>query len=585
MAVATAALSPEQRARLHELLDGVYTADAAEDLTRRIAARLDGATARANTGPAWSAADVVLITYADAISNEGEAPLRSLRTFLSTHLDGLIGQVHLLPFFPFTSDDGFAVSDYRHVDPQHGVWADVRALSEDVDLVFDLVINHASSAHRLFQDFLENTSPGNQFFMTADPSVDVSGVTRPRATRLLQEYETQDGPRHVWCTFSRDQVDWDFSNPEVLYEFVDVVVEYIEHGASWLRVDAIAYLWKELGTSCVHLPQTHAIVKVLRLVAEALDPNFKILTETNVPLAENLSYFGDGDEANIVYNFSLPPLLLHALVTEDTRVLTEWCSSLPQLPEGCTFLNFVASHDGIGLRPAEGLLDAEQLDELIHCVELFGGRLTQRARPDGSLSPYEANIALFDACQGTVEGEDAWQVERFLASQGLMLSLAGVPALYYNSLLAAPNDYAGLAETGRNRTINRTKWSSEQINARLSNPEGAPARVLTTLSAMLRVRQAQNAFHPEARQQCISVDPRVFVVWRTCPKTGQRVLCINNLSRSPITLSAAALQLPAAAKANILFNSGDVSLEDETVSLAPYTVSWIEVQPDGEGSP
>ena len=262
MAVATAALSPEQRARLHELLDGVYTADAAEDLTRRIAARLDGATARANNGPAWSAADVVLITYADAISNEGEAPLRSLRTFLSTHLDGLIGQVHLLPFFPFTSDDGFAVSDYRRVDPKHGVWADVRALSEDVDLVFDLVINHASSAHRLFQDFLENTSPGHQFFMTADPSVDVSGVTRPRATRLLQEYETRDGPRHVWCTFSRDQVDWDFSNPKVLYEFVDVVVEYIEHGASWLRVDAIAYLWKELGTSCVHLPQTHAIVAV-----------------------------------------------------------------------------------------------------------------------------------------------------------------------------------------------------------------------------------------------------------------------------------------------------------------------------------
>ena len=585
MAVANTVLSPKGQTKLNELLDGVYTPDAAEDLTRRIVARLDGATARSHTGPAWSAADVVLITYADAISTEDEAPLRSLKTFLNTHLSGLIGQVHLLPFFPFTSDDGFAVSDYRRVDPQHGDWTDVRALSEDVDLVFDLVINHASSAHRLFQDFLENTSPGNRFFMTADPSVDVSGVTRPRATQLLQEYETHDGPRHVWCTFSRDQVDWDFSNPEVLYEFIDVVVEYIEHGASWLRVDAIAYLWKELGTSCVHLPQTHAIVKILRLVAEALDPNFKILTETNVPLAENLSYFGDGDEANIVYNFSLPPLLLHALLTEDTRVLTEWCSSLPQLPEGCTFLNFVASHDGIGLRPAEGLLDAEQLDELIHCVERFGGRLTQRARPDGSLSPYEANIALFDACQGTVEGEDAWQVERFLASQGLMLSLAGVPALYYNSLLAAPNDYAGLAETGRNRTINRTKWSSEHINARLSDPEGAPARVLTTLRAMLRVRQAQDAFHPEAGQQCVSVDPRVFVVWRTSAKTGQRVLCIHNLSRSPVTLSTAALQLPAAAEATILFSSGDVSLEGETVSLAPYTVSWIEVQPDGEGSP
>ena len=278
MAVATATLSAEGQTRLRALLDAVYPPSVAEELTRRISARLDGATTRLKTRPAWSPSDVVLITYADAIRDEGETPLKSLRTFLRTHLSGLIGQVHLLPFFPFTSDDGFAVSDYRSVDPQHGSWSDVRALSEDVGLVFDLVINHASSAHRLFQDFLENQSPGNQCFMTADASADVSGVTRPRAARLLQEFETRDGPRHVWCTFSRDQVDWDFSNPEVLYEFVDVVVEYIEYGASWMRLDAIAYLWKELGTSCVHLPQTHAIVKVLRLVAEALDPNFKILT-------------------------------------------------------------------------------------------------------------------------------------------------------------------------------------------------------------------------------------------------------------------------------------------------------------------
>ena len=225
-------------------------------------------------------------------------------------------------------------------------FADVRALSEDVDLVFDLVINHASSA-TIVPGLPREHITGQPVLHDGRPLGGCVWCHEAEGTRLLQEYETRDGPRHVWCTFSRDQVDWDFSNPKVLYEFVDVVVEYIEHGASWLRVDAIAYLWKELGTSCVHLPQTHAIVKILRLVAEALDPNFKILTETNVPLAENLSYFGDGDEANIVYNFSLPPLLLHALVTEDTRVLTEWCSSLPQLPEGCTFLNFVASHDGI----------------------------------------------------------------------------------------------------------------------------------------------------------------------------------------------------------------------------------------------
>ena len=563
--------------RIRSLLSGVYDAAVVEDLSERIERRLGRVKPRPGRGDQWSATDVVLIAYPDAIQDEGEAPLTSLRSFLHDHMSGLIGQVHLLPFFPYTSDDGFAVSDYRAVDPSHGEWADIEALSKDVDLVFDLVINHASASHGLFQQFLRDEAPGNRYFLTADASADVAGVTRPRASPLLQPYETVSGTRHVWCTFSRDQVDWDFSNPDVLFEFIDVFVSYIERGAAWIRVDAIAYLWKEMGTSCVHRPQTHAVVKVLRAVAQEIAPDFKILTETNVPLAENLSYFGDGDEAHIVYNFSLPPVLLHALMTQDSAALTGWCQSLPPLPPGCTLLNFVASHDGVGLRPAEGILTADQLDELVRCVRRFGGQLTHRTRPDGSLSPYEANIALFDACQGTVKGADQWQAERFLVSQGVMLSMAGVPALYYNSLLAAPNDHRGMEQTGRNRTINRTKWVRSVIDERLADPSGSPARGLRILQEMLRVRKHQAAFHPEAPQTCLMVDPRAFVVRRTSRGGGQHLVCVANLSSDSVVLARSGLDLDDGAVLEAIFTHG--SVDDDGVGLAcsPYAMAWFSV--------
>jgi len=561
--------------RIRSLLETVYDSAIVDELSARIVARLDGAATKPARDAKWSPSDVLLIAYPNAIQEDDEPPLRSLRRFLQDHMSGLIGQVHLLPFFPYTSDDGFAVSDYRLVDDAHGDWSDIHGLSEDVELVFDLVINHASSAHDFFQQFLDDKPPGNRFFKTAEASVDVSNVTRPRASPLLQPFDTAGGTRHVWCTFSRDQVDWDFSNPDVLYEFIDIMVSYIENGASWMRIDAIAYLWKELGTSCVHLPQTHAIVKVLRAVAEQVAPDFKILTETNVPLEENLSYFGDGDEAHIVYNFSLPPLLLHALMTQNTTALTQWCGSLPVLPDGCTFLNFVASHDGVGLRPAEGILTTTQLNELVECVASFGGCLTHRTRPDGSLSPYEANIAFFDACRGTVDGIDEWQVERFLVSQGVMLSMAGVPALYYNSLLSAPNDLLGLEETGRNRTINRTKWTRTEIDERLADPAGQPAQVLRVIKEMLRVRQQQPAFHPEALQSCWLADPRLFVIRRTSRLGDQQLCCVYNLSASSVLFSKSELGVKGTGPLDVLFSHGEVVDKGTDLVCSPYAMVWI----------
>ena len=564
------------KTEIRRLLGVLYDAPVVDKLEATIAARLANSPKRGSRGDAWRASDIVLITYADAIRGEGETPLRSLRRFLRQHLEGLISQVHLLPFFPFTSDDGFAVSDYLTVDPTHGDWDDIAALSEDAELVFDLVINHASSAHAHFQGFLADEAPGRDYFLTAELDQDLSAVTRPRATPLLQTYETSRGPRHVWCTFSRDQVDWDFSNPDVLLMFIDILVTYLERGASWVRLDAIAYLYKDVATACVHLPQTHAVVKLLRVITEELAPDFKILTETNVPLVENLSYFGDGDEAHIVYNFSLPPMLTHALLTAKGDHLTRWCQSLPALPKGCTYLNFTASHDGIGLRPLEGLLDADEVDELLRCVLAFDGRLTERCRPDGSLSPYEANISLFDALKGTVHGEDAWQVERFLVSQAVMLALAGVPALYYNSVLATPNNSDGLRATGRNRTINRKKWTMAEIDARLAAEEGAPHLVLSGLREMIAVRRGQPAFHPEAPQVCLACDSRAFVLLRGSEELGQRLICLFNLSPVEVTLDRSALELPSGRPLVSCFTQGEVTAKGGALVCSPYAIAWFE---------
>ena len=565
--------------QLKTLLRVLYDSDTVDALAERIERRMSYTSVPSNhCSEGWSPSDMVLIAYPDAVRGGGEPPLQNLQRFLSDRLPGLFSQVHLLPFFPYTSDDGFSVSDYRQVDAQHGTWFDIKALSEDVGLVFDLVINHASSEHPYFQDFLRDRGPGNRYFLTADGNPDLSQVTRPRASPLLQVYDTRAGPKNVWCTFSRDQVDWDFSNPDVLYEFVDIFVSYIERGASWVRVDAIAFLWKEIGTTCVHLPQTHAVVKVLRWVADQVCPGFKILTETNVPLAENLSYFGEGDEAHIVYNFPLPPLLTHALLTGSGQMLSEWCQSLPALPEGCTYLNFTASHDGIGLRPAEGILDEEALAQLIGCVKQFGGRLTQRQMPDGSQRPYEANISLFDALRGTVDGEDEWQVERFLLCQCLMMSLAGGPALYYNSILAAPNNLEGLAETGRNRTINRKKWTLAEIDAHLFQEEGeSPAqRVLDGIREMVTIRRAQPAFHPEAEQVCHAVDDRLFVLRRRAP--SQHVLCIFNLSAQPVTFRKDDVGLQADASPEACFRQGAFENSSDAFFASPYAVAWFVIE-------
>ncbi|WP_319480880.1 sugar phosphorylase [uncultured Draconibacterium sp.] len=477
-------------------------------------------------GQKWNEKDVVLITYGDSIKTDDEAPLQTLRAFLNEKLNEQLTIVHILPFFPYSSDDGFSVIDFREVNPELGDWSDIEDLTKDYDLMTDLVINHASSKSQWFKNFLKQHGKGKDYFITEGPGTDLSLVTRPRSTPLLTPYETANGTQHVWTTFSADQVDLNFSNPDLLVEMMDILLGYIDKGARIIRLDAIAFLWKVVGTTCLHLPETHEVVKLMRDVAEFINPNTIILTETNVPNKENLSYLGNGDEAHMVYQFSLPPLLLHALHTGNSSYLTTWAKSLPQLDGDKTFFNFTASHDGVGVRPLEGLLPDDEKNTLVENMKGFGGMVNYKSNPDGSQSPYELNITYFDALKGTHKGEDSLQVERFLASQICMMSLAGVPAFYIHSLTATPNYYEGVEKTQHNRTINRRKWQLDELQSFL-NSDTPQKKVFESLQQLIQLRKRQAAFHPNAGQEILDFGTDFFALKRKAE--NQTILVIINL--------------------------------------------------------
>ncbi len=475
----------------------------------------------------FSQDDVILITYGDSIQKAGQPPLAVLHKFAAEYLKGVISGIHLLPFFPYSSDDGFSVKDFFAVDPALGSWRDVTAAGKDFELMFDFVLNHFSSESKWFGSYLEDREGFREFAIEVDPTADLSQVTRPRSLPLLSEYEKKDG-RHVylWTTFSRDQIDFNYKCLDVLEKMIEVLLFYVQKGAAILRLDAIAYLWKEIGTHCIHLRQVHEMVKLFRNILDLVAPDVIIITETNVPHAENISYFGSGrDEAQMVYNFTLPPLLLHSFVKGDSRALSCWARGLHLESAHTTFFNFTASHDGIGLRPLEGILPAEAQQTLIGVAEKNGGRVSYKQNPDGTQSPYELNITYVDAILGEKESERA---EKFLASQAVQLVLPGVPAIYIHSLLGSRNWIQGVENTGRARSINREKLAAGPLLEQLKDPVSFRSRVFYPYLDMIRIRRKQKAFHPNAGFEILDIAPGIFAIKRF--SDDQTVYAVVNIT-------------------------------------------------------
>ncbi len=509
--------------------------------------------------PPLSEHDAVLITYADQVQEDSllrqgpsapprpevpppePAPLEMLERFLHhVELDGLLSTVHLLPFFPYSSDDGFSVIDYYQVHPELGTWDHVACLGRHFQLMFDLVINHVSRHSEWFQDYLRGEEPYTRYFIEVDPGTDLSQVVRPRSLPLLTEVETSRGRRWVWTTFSPDQIDLNYHEPEVLVQMFDVAFFYLARGARILRLDAIAYLWKELGTPCIHLPQTHRVVKLLRVLVDRFAPGTVLLTETNVPHRENVSYFGRGDEAHMVYQFSLPPLLLDALLNQDPGPLRRFLLGLEAPPPGCTFFNFTASHDGVGVRPLEGLVSQERFDLLLQATLARGGKVSTRRMSDGTDAPYELNITYFDATGAPGLGTQE-HVQRFLLTQAVMLALQGVPGIYFHSLVATPNYHQGVRQRGYPRAINRRKYGYRELLCLLESAQGAPRLVLEQYRRLLALRRAHRAFSPWADQQVLELEPDcVLALVRQCPETGRQVLLLANFAAQAVQV-----QVPA----------------------------------------
>jgi glucosylglycerate phosphorylase len=581
-----AQLSDATVTRLRGHLARVYDEAVAEEVLPRLRAMLEGFR-RENPLIAvprktlFDETDVVLITYGDQVRERGHPPLETLRHFLNAYVGRVVSGVHLLPHYPSSSDDGFAVVDYTAVDPLLGDWRHVEQLASSFRLMLDAVVNHTSASSSWFLGWRYGDPQYKDFYIELDPGTDTSSVVRPRAAPLLTRFESSAGDRWVWTTFSPDQVDLNYANPEVLLRVTEVLLGYVARGAGMIRLDAIAFLWKRLGTSCVHLPETHEVVKLWRTVLDAVAPGTLIITETNVPHTENVGYFGDGsDEAHLVYQFPLPPLALAAYHWGDATPLQEWMTGLSHPSEHTAFFNFLGGHDGIGLRPAEGLLTHTQIAELCAMVEREGGAVSYRAHPDGSQSPYELNTVYFDALNPRSRREPLdRQVDRFLSAQSLLLALAGMPALYFHALFGSRNWIEGFHHTGRARVVNRQRLALSTLEAELEDPTSLRHEVLTRLRARIATRIREPSFHPSGPQQVLRTGPQHVAFQRTAPDGSGTVVCVHDVSGEGATFRARRSHGldPASHYVDLVEGTEHFAEADGTIEVpvGPYGVRWL----------
>lgn len=511
----------------------------------------------------WDEDDVFLITYGDQFSKAEQNKLKTFRSIYQKFFADTFPIVHFLPFYPYTSDDGFSVVDYEQVNPEIGDWADVQEMNLEASLMFDFVCNHMSAESSWFQGYLNNQPAFKDFFIDVDPSEDLSTVTRPRTIPLLTKFQNNAGEKNIWTTFSADQVDLNFENPKVLLRMLDVLLFYIDQGARYIRLDAIGFLWKKAGTSSIHLDETHKIVQLFRAVVEAVAPGTVLITETNVPHKDNISYFGDGtNEAQMVYQFPLPPLVLYSIRSGNTDYLKGWAKNIQPPSKETTFFNFLASHDGIGLNPIRGIVEEAEILDLVEKLKAQGALVNYKKNPDGSDSPYEINTTYMDALSNRADS-DSLRLQRFLLAHSVLLSLPGVPAVYIQSILGSRNYDEGVKETGANRTINREKYSSEEITTALETAGSFREQVYSQLKQMIKVRRKLSAFHPDAEMTVLETNQQVFGLMR-----GEKVIVLHNMSDKTAEVS-----IEKGKYLNLLSNE-EVILSD-TLELTAYQFIWL----------
>ena len=524
----------------------------------------------------WNESHSVLITYADSISKNGEPTLVTLRDLLINHFGSLSKVVHILPFLKSTSDGGFAVSSYDSLEDKFGDWNDLKSISKNHVLMADLVLNHVSSSHQWVQQFIKSQEPGISNVFSPEQNLDWSNVVRPRSSSLFSQINTENGPKQVWTTFGPDQIDLNWQNPKMTLEFLNLIISYLSNGIKWLRLDAVGFIWKESGTTCLHLPKAHSIVKILRILLNNLLDNGVLITETNVPQKENLSYLITEDEAHMAYNFPLPPLLLEAIITSRADILNLWISDWPQLPFDTTLFNFTASHDGVGLRALEGLMNEQRIKGLLINCEKRGGLVSHRRLSNGEDKPYELNISWWSAMEDSSRDSKRFQFERFILTQLLVMALKGVPAFYLPALLASENDIKSFSMTGQRRDLNREKFKLDNLVSVLNNPESNANKNIKYLGNAMDIRSKLEQFHPSSEMECLSKGRSDIVVIKR-GKGPKSVFAIHNMTENKINYQLDDYDLPELIDND--FNMKDFLASTKynwkNISLDPFQVIWL----------
>ena len=531
--------------------------------------------------------DLILITYGDIIHSEGgDSPLVTLHQFVEKFNRGSINTLHILPFFPYSSDRGFAVTDFRRVDPKLGTWGDILNIGSRYKLMFDGVLNHCSAGSQMFRGFINGNPELQDFFIAYDSPDDLTPdqrgkIFRPRTSDILSRFDTYNGPKWVWTTFSEDQIDLNFRNPAVLLQIIESLLFYIRNGANLIRLDAVTYIWAEPGTECVHLPQTHEIVKLLRDVIDTVAPDVAVITETNVPHKDNVSYFGNGyDEAHMVYNFALPPLVLYTFYRGDATDITKWARALKVDSDAATFFNFLDSHDGIGLMGVKEILSRDEIDFIIERAKSQGALISHKMTEERKEEPYEINSTWWSAINGDGNREEIeFQVRRYVATRSIALVIPGVPGIYVHGALGTPNDHELARKTGVNRDVNRGSIDSKDFEVK-SNAPNSKRRLLRDYSSRIFLnRSRQRAFHPQGDQRVIALSPDLFAVLRTSPEGDEHIFCLTNVTgrESHIEVSLSDLKVAEEEWFDLINEREWVAEENRlSIRLQPYDILWLK---------
>ena len=434
---------------------------------------------------------VQLITYADRL---GDGSIESLNSLLNGALANLFKGVHLLPFYyPFDGEDaGFDPIDHTSVDKRLGDWSHVKKMGESVDIMADLIVNHMSAQSQQFRDVLEHGRDSQYWplFLTkqdvftsnddAETDAQIAQVFRPRPTPFFSNYDIAGNETvPFWTTFTSNQIDIDVESELGKDYLSSILTSFTESNVDLIRLDAAGYAIKRAGTNCFMLDETFAFIEELSKRARSM--NMQCLVEIHSHYQTQIDIAARCDS---VYDFALPPLVLHTLFTQDASALAHWLSISPR---NC--FTVLDTHDGIGIVDVgangdkPGLLDNEAINALVEQIHANSNGESRKATgaAANNVDLYQVNCTYYDAL-----GKNDLS---YLLARAIQFFSPGIPQVYYGGLLAADNDMELLAKTNVGRDINRPYLSTKIVEKAVEKP------VVKGLFELIKLRNHSNAFN------------------------------------------------------------------------------------------